>query len=151
MHLFRGSLYGNGRRSYAHTFFWLGEKPIQGSKNRITYPDKALAESKEGQVTVMYSVLDDGSVSNASVVSASPERYFEKEALNAIGQHKFAALDDKELGAGLPILSTFIFTIQRGNKRAGSSAVHHHPGRLLYPSQSLYPDQPEYSHGIICK
>lgn len=53
------------------------------------YPRDALRDGLEGYVTVEFTVLEDGSVSDVAVVEAQPPRVFDREAIRAILKWKF--------------------------------------------------------------
>jgi protein TonB len=53
------------------------------------YPARALNRRIEGWVKVEFTVRADGSVGDATVVSAEPDAVFNEAALTAIGKWKF--------------------------------------------------------------
>jgi protein TonB len=53
------------------------------------YPPRAVARHIEGWVKIEFTILPDGSVSEASVVNAQPEGTFDESALDAIQEWKF--------------------------------------------------------------
>lgn len=54
------------------------------------YPAAALNRRVEGTVQVGFTILPDGSVTAARVISASPPGVFERSALAAVGEYRFA-------------------------------------------------------------
>ncbi|HEX7047562.1 MAG TPA: energy transducer TonB [Gammaproteobacteria bacterium] len=56
---------------------------------RPQYPREALMKCIGGVVELRFTVLEDGSVTDASVISADPPRMFDREALRAIVRWKF--------------------------------------------------------------
>ncbi|TWH99201.1 protein TonB [Luteimonas cucumeris] len=57
------------------------------------YPSAAQRARQSGQVQVEFTVAPDGSVSAARVVSAEPERVFDREALAAVKRWRFQPVD----------------------------------------------------------
>lgn len=53
------------------------------------YPRKAARAGTQGWVKVKFTILEDGSVSNAEVLEAKPRRIFNREAIRAIQRWKF--------------------------------------------------------------
>ncbi|MCZ6827256.1 MAG: energy transducer TonB [Gammaproteobacteria bacterium] len=53
------------------------------------YPRDALMEGTEGFVEIEFTILEDGTVSDASVVNSQPRRIFNRAALRAIYRWKF--------------------------------------------------------------
>ena len=53
------------------------------------YPSEALRSGTSGEVLVEITVGTDGSVTNARVLRAEPQRIFDREALNAVKRWKF--------------------------------------------------------------
>ncbi len=53
------------------------------------YPQKALQENIEGEVTVGYNINADGEVSKAWIVAAQPENIFNRSALDAVKKFRF--------------------------------------------------------------
>lgn len=73
------------------------------------YPRKAFISNKEGEVTVSYDILQDGSVTNVHIIHATPKGYFEEAVINAIRQFKFKITSKKpENQRGKKFTSTFI-------------------------------------------
>ncbi|MCW8885343.1 MAG: TonB family protein [Motiliproteus sp.] len=68
-------------------------KPAQ--KIPPSYPIKALSRSIEGYVVIEFSIRSDGRVTDTEVIEAKPRRYFERAALQAIKQWKYAASSDE--------------------------------------------------------
>lgn len=66
-------------------------RPISMSQPR--YPPAALRARQSGQVQVEFTVAPDGSVSAARVVSAEPERVFDREAVAAVKRWRFQPVD----------------------------------------------------------
>lgn len=56
---------------------------------RPQYPREALMKCIGGVVEMRFTVLEDGSVTDATVISADPPRMFDREALRAISRWKF--------------------------------------------------------------
>jgi len=56
---------------------------------RPNYPREALLKCIGGVVDLRFTVLEDGSVTDAQVVSANPPRLFDRDALRAIARWKF--------------------------------------------------------------
>lgn len=54
------------------------------------YPQEALMNRTEGWVEIEFTIATDGSVKDAVVVDARPERVFERDALRAIARWKFS-------------------------------------------------------------
>ena len=55
----------------------------------LVYPDAARAHGLEGMVVVRYTVLADGRVSDAQIISAQPEGVFDEAALMAVRGWRF--------------------------------------------------------------
>ena len=53
------------------------------------YPRDALMEGTEGFVEIEFTILEDGTVANASVIKSQPRRIFNRAALRAIYRWKF--------------------------------------------------------------
>lgn len=53
------------------------------------YPRHAARKGIEGWVKVEFTILEDGSVSDVSVVDAEPKRIFDREAIRAVMRWKF--------------------------------------------------------------
>jgi protein TonB len=53
------------------------------------YPRDALMQGTEGWVDLEFTILQDGTVADASVVAAMPQRIFNRAALRAIYRWKF--------------------------------------------------------------
>jgi protein TonB len=53
------------------------------------YPERALRADTEGSVTLTLTIAPDGRVTNAVVVTANPEGWFEKAALEAVKKWKY--------------------------------------------------------------
>lgn len=53
------------------------------------YPSRALSRHIEGHVTIEFTITPHGSVTDARIVSATPEDIFDEAALDAIRQWKF--------------------------------------------------------------
>lgn len=62
------------------------------------YPIKAAEQKIEGSVTLRYDIETDGSVSNVSVVSATPENVFNRTSITALEQWTYAAPPHKYEG-----------------------------------------------------
>lgn len=56
------------------------------------YPHEALMNRTEGWVEIEFTIAVDGSVKDAVVVGAQPDRVFERDALRAIARWKFQPL-----------------------------------------------------------
>ena len=59
---------------------------------RPTYPRNALQRRIEGHVDLRFQVEKDGSVSDVTVVAASPANIFEREAISAMQRARFAPI-----------------------------------------------------------
>lgn len=66
-------------------------RPISMPQPR--YPAAALRARQSGQVQVEFTVAPDGSVSAARVVSAEPDRVFDREAVAAVKRWRFQPVD----------------------------------------------------------
>ncbi len=66
-------------------------RPISMPQPR--YPAAALRARQSGQVQVEFTVAPDGSVSAARVVSAQPDRVFDREAVAAVKRWRFQPVD----------------------------------------------------------
>lgn len=66
-------------------------RPISMAQPR--YPAAALRARQSGQVQVEFTVAPDGSVSSARVVSAEPDRVFDREAVAAVKRWRFQPVD----------------------------------------------------------
>ena len=66
-------------------------RPISMPQPR--YPAAALRARQSGQVQVEFTVAPDGSVSAARVVSAQPDRVFDREAVAAVRRWRFQPVD----------------------------------------------------------
>lgn len=66
-------------------------RPISMAQPR--YPAAALRARQSGQVQVEFTVAADGSVSSARVVSAQPDRVFDREAVAAVKRWRFQPVD----------------------------------------------------------
>jgi protein TonB len=66
-------------------------RPISMPQPR--YPPAALRARQGGKVQVEFTVAPDGSVSSARVVSAQPERVFDREAVAAVKRWRFQPVD----------------------------------------------------------
>ena len=53
------------------------------------YPRKALRAGTQGWVKVQFTILENGTVTNAKVIEAKPRRIFNREAIRAIQRWKF--------------------------------------------------------------
>lgn len=53
------------------------------------YPPRALQRGVEGWVHLRFTITEAGTVKDAEVVAAEPERYFEEAALNAVRRYKY--------------------------------------------------------------
>jgi len=53
------------------------------------YPRKAARAGTQGWVKLEFSILEDGTVTNAKVIDAKPRRVFNREAIRAIQRWKF--------------------------------------------------------------
>lgn len=62
-----------------------------------SYPREALRSGVTGEVTVEFTVQPDGSVSDPRVVSSTPSRTFDREAINAVRRWQFASVDEPVL------------------------------------------------------
>lgn len=78
------------------------------------YPRRAAMRGIEGYVTVAFTILPDGSVSNPQVVDAEPRRIFDREAIRAILKWKFKP----KVVNGQPVeqqaTQTLTFNMERG-------------------------------------
>jgi protein TonB len=61
------------------------------SKPPPRYPQRALEADKEGTVRIQIQILPDGSVGDATVISAKPPGYFEQAALAAVKRWRYKA------------------------------------------------------------
>jgi periplasmic protein TonB len=61
------------------------------SKPPPRYPQRALEADKEGVVRIQIKILPDGSVGDATVISAKPPGYFEQAALAAVKRWRYKA------------------------------------------------------------
>ncbi|NOT41992.1 MAG: energy transducer TonB, partial [Alphaproteobacteria bacterium] len=61
------------------------------SKPPPRYPQRALEQEKEGIVRIRITILPDGSVGEAIVVSAKPEGVFDSAALSAVKRWRYRA------------------------------------------------------------
>lgn len=66
-------------------------RPISMPQPR--YPPAALRARQSGSVQVEFTVAPDGSVSSARVVSAQPDRVFDREAVAAVKRWRFQPVD----------------------------------------------------------
>ncbi|HJR74791.1 MAG TPA: energy transducer TonB, partial [Luteimonas sp.] len=66
-------------------------RPISMPQPR--YPAAALRARQSGSVQVEFTVAPDGSVSAARVVSAQPDRVFDREAVAAVRRWRFQPVD----------------------------------------------------------
>lgn len=82
------------------------------------FPLIAINRGIAGSVVVAFTVLPDGSVSNARVQSATPEGVFDNAALSAAVRWRFSPSDDSH--ATTRTLA-FPLQVQPGNKRAGQA------------------------------
>lgn len=58
---------------------------------RPRYPPQALRRRIEGSVTVGFTIMPDGSVSNVRVISSRPNNTFDREAVNAMERWRYTA------------------------------------------------------------
>lgn len=57
----------------------------------LRYPDQAMRQGIQGQVTVDFQINADGSVSDVRVLQATPQGVFEREALSVVRRTRFEA------------------------------------------------------------
>lgn len=63
--------------------------PRAASKPPPTYPERAIDADKEGVVHLRITIQPNGAVSDAAVVSARPQGWFETAALNAVRKWRY--------------------------------------------------------------
>jgi protein TonB len=75
------------------------------------YPREAMFKNIEGSVKVRFTIDSDGKVSEAFVVSSTPDRVFDKAALNAVRRWRFEPLAVAGEPAQATIETTVVFKI----------------------------------------
>jgi protein TonB len=75
------------------------------------YPREAMLKDIEGSVKVRFTIDSDGKVSEAFVVSSTPDRVFDKAALNAVRRWRFEPLAVAGEPAQATIETTVVFKI----------------------------------------
>lgn len=89
--------------------------PIPTVMVQADYPHRALSRGIEGYVEVEFDVTKTGATENSRVVAANPERLFEKAALRAVKNWKYAPVTvNGEAQAYKGMLQRLVFEIEKG-------------------------------------
>lgn len=75
------------------------------------YPSRALRQRQEGSVTLEFTVNENGTTENISVVSANPPRLFDREAIRAVADWKFEPAKVNGVPQAQRIRHTIQFTL----------------------------------------